>query len=74
MTGTATDGKKEFYTVKEVADKLLVKPRTVRRWIADGELLACRLGGGHLRIRADDYEAYVEISRGAPRDTASSQT
>lgn len=71
MAVTVTEGEKEFYTVDEVAKKLQVKPPTVRRWISEGDLLACRIGGGRLRIRRDDYEAYVNISRGAARDTVS---
>jgi len=67
MAGTVTEGEKEFYTVDEVADKLQVTPPTVRKWISQGDLLACRIGGGRLRIRNDDYKAYVNISRGATR-------
>jgi excisionase family DNA binding protein len=57
----------EYYTVAEVATKLKVQPRAVRAWISDGRLLACRVADRTIRIKKSDFEAYVNISRGAPR-------
>jgi excisionase family DNA binding protein len=32
-----------FYTTEEVAEVFVVKPKTVRRWIEQGELVATKL-------------------------------
>lgn len=47
-------------TYREVADLLVVKPDTVRRWAASGQLPSVRLGGRLLRFRADDVEHWIE--------------
>jgi len=57
------DEEEDFYTVQEVADKLKVTHQTVRAWINAGDLLACRFNGT-LRVRKDDFKAFVNISRG----------
>lgn len=43
----------ELFTVKEVADKFRVKPRTVYRWLKAGRMSAIPTPGGHLRIPGD---------------------
>jgi excisionase family DNA binding protein len=52
----------ELLTVEEVAARLRLSPKTVRRRIADGELPAVQLGGpGHaLRIPASAFEDPAE--------------
>ncbi|WP_033371642.1 helix-turn-helix domain-containing protein [Humibacter albus] len=40
----------DLLTVEQVAVRLLVSPRTVRRWIANGSLHAIRLPSGSVRI------------------------
>jgi len=55
----------EFYTIDEVAKKLKVHRQTVMARIESGELLACRFGTLIVRIKKEDFEAYVSNSRGA---------
>jgi excisionase family DNA binding protein len=51
-----------FYTVAQVADLLAVSTRSVRRWIAHGELLAHKFGR-QIRISEIDLRAFVEWRR-----------
>jgi len=55
-----------YLSVREVAIRTGVAPRTVKRWIAAGGLPAIRLPSpkclGHLRIRLSDLE--VLMARG----------
>ena len=46
-------------TDREVADLLVVKPDTVRRWAASGQLPSVRLGGRLLRFRREDVEFWI---------------
>ena len=49
-------------TVAQIAFELAVTTQTVRRWIADGELEAVRLGDGPLarfRVRQSALDAFV---------------
>jgi excisionase family DNA binding protein len=48
-----------FYSMAHVADLLAVSPRSVRRWIATGELLAHRFGR-QVRISESDLRAFIE--------------
>jgi excisionase family DNA binding protein len=52
-----------YLSVREVALRVSVSPRTVKRWIAAGLLPATRLpspkGHGQLRIRASDIEVLM---------------
>ena len=47
-----------FYTVLQVANLLAVSSRSVRRWIAAGELLAHKFGR-QVRISESDLRAFV---------------
>jgi excisionase family DNA binding protein len=47
------------YTVEEVANQLRVNPRTVRSWIASGELIALDVGREY-RISQTDLNAFIE--------------
>jgi excisionase family DNA binding protein len=49
--------------IDDVAEGLGVSTRTVRRLIAKGELVACRLGR-LVRIHPDDLAAYIDRRRG----------
>jgi excisionase family DNA binding protein len=51
-----------FYTVAQVADLLAVSTRSVRRWIAAGELLAHKFGR-QIRISEIDLRAFVQWGR-----------
>jgi excisionase family DNA binding protein len=47
-----------FYTVEQVADLLVVSTRSVRRWIAAGDLLAHKIGRA-VRISEIDLKAFL---------------
>ena len=54
-------------SVAHVAQLLDCSPRTVRRRIADGELVAC-LDHGRVVVRGDELRAYVDrLERGGDR-------
>ena len=53
-----------FYTVSEVATLLAVSTRTIRRWIATGELLAHKFGR-QVRISETDLRVFLERRRAA---------
>jgi excisionase family DNA binding protein len=52
-----------FHTVAEVAEALRVSSRTVRRWIADGDLVARRLGGA-VRIADSNRRIFETLPGG----------
>ncbi len=52
----------ELLTLVEVAGLCRVSVRSVRRWIAAGELTAHRLGR-RIRISATDLERFLKASR-----------
>ena len=56
------DDRLEFLTIAEVAERLRVVTRTVRRWIAAGDLVAYRFGGA-VRIAWVDLQAFVALHR-----------
>lgn len=51
-----------FVTVDQVADALNVSPRSVRRWIKTGRLIAHRFGGA-VRIASADLAAFLAAHR-----------
>jgi excisionase family DNA binding protein len=51
-----------FFTISEVADRLQVAARTVRRWIKAGDLVVHRIGGV-LRIAESDVRAFLALYR-----------
>jgi excisionase family DNA binding protein len=51
-------------TVSEVARRLAVSEKTVRRWIDRGDLVAHQLGRA-IRISEADLRAFVALRRGA---------
>lgn len=54
-----------LWTVVDVSQQLRVTPRTVRRWIASGQLKAIHLGRS---VRIPDQEVAAVTARGLPRD------
>lgn len=54
-----------FLTVAEVAARLGIDERTVRRWILSGRLPAVQLGGPRapVRIPSDELRAWLEARR-----------
>ena len=51
-----------FYTVAQVADMVGVSTRSVRRWVAAGELLAHRFGR-QVRIAETDLRAFLAMHK-----------
>ena len=51
-----------FFTVAEVAERLHVSTRTVRRWIENLELVTHRFGRA-VRIAESDFKAFLAIHR-----------
>ncbi|HEU5042828.1 MAG TPA: helix-turn-helix domain-containing protein [Nocardioidaceae bacterium] len=57
MTATIT---RRLVSLADAADALAVSTRTVRRYIADGQLEAVRLGRRTLRIKLDSVERFID--------------
>ncbi|HEY7030502.1 MAG TPA: helix-turn-helix domain-containing protein [Thermomicrobiales bacterium] len=55
----------EFLTVAEAAKALRVDRSTVRRWIANGDLPAYRVGPRRVRIKRDDLAQVVRPTTAA---------
>jgi excisionase family DNA binding protein len=51
-----------YYTIKAVAEALDVSLRTVRRWIANGDLIVHRVQGV-IRIGEGDLRAFLALHR-----------
>jgi excisionase family DNA binding protein len=51
-----------YHAIKTVADALDVSPRTIRRWIADGDLTVHRVNGV-VRIAEADLRAFLALHR-----------
>jgi excisionase family DNA binding protein len=51
-----------FYTVDEIANRLVVSERTVRRWVDDGLLIAHTIGGV-VRVAESDLVAFLKAHR-----------
>jgi len=60
----------KMLTVDEVADQLRVHPRTVRQWIAKGELIAFDTGRGY-RIKQSDLDEFIRNRQNRPHDDGS---
>ena len=57
MAATIT---RRLVSLADAADALAVSTRTVRRYIADGQLDAVRLGRKTLRIKLDSIERFLD--------------
>jgi excisionase family DNA binding protein len=53
----------KFYTIAQVAEFVEVSTRTVRRWIAEGLLVAHRING-LVRISDADFQTFLAGHRG----------
>jgi excisionase family DNA binding protein len=51
--------KTKYLTPNQVADLLMVKPITVRKWAQNGELKAALTPGGHRRFLPDDVNDFL---------------
>jgi excisionase family DNA binding protein len=56
-------GLPRFYAIKTVAEACEVSTRTVRRWIATGDLIVHRVNGV-VRIGESDLRAFLAVHRG----------
>lgn len=52
----------EYFSIKEVANKLKVSYVTVYRWVESGSLKSVKAGKQH-RIKAEDLESFLEKSK-----------
>ena len=57
MTATIT---RRLVSLADTADALAVSTRTIRRYIADGQLEAVRLGRKTIRIKIDSIERFID--------------
>jgi excisionase family DNA binding protein len=53
----------KFFTIADLAERLDVVTRTVRRWVKSGDLLVHRFGGV-VRIAEGDLQAFLTAHRG----------
>lgn len=51
---------RRLISLTDAADALAVSTRTVRRYIAEGQLEAVRLGRKTIRIRVDSIERFID--------------
>jgi excisionase family DNA binding protein len=51
-----------FYTIEQIAESVEASTRTVRRWIAEGLLIAHRING-LVRISDLDFQAFLAAHR-----------
>jgi excisionase family DNA binding protein len=58
------DDQIKFFTIAEVAERLSVSTRTIRRWIEAGDLVVHR-PGSVVRIAEGDFRAFLAVPRDA---------
>ena len=58
-----TDQMGAFHTVKDMATRLKVVPKTILRWIEQGDLVAHRFNG-RIRVSEADLQAFLRRHRG----------
>ena len=51
----------DIFTVSQVAEYLQLSEKTVRRLIANSELIASKVGGRSWRVRKTDVEEYLSL-------------
>jgi excisionase family DNA binding protein len=56
------DDQIKFFRIAEVAERLCVSSRTIRRWIESGDLIAHRRGG-IVRVAESDLRAFLAMHR-----------
>jgi excisionase family DNA binding protein len=52
----------KFYTIEQIAESLDALTRSVRRWIANGLLVAHRING-LVRVSEADFQAFLAAHR-----------
>ena len=51
----------QIYTVAQAAERLRVRPDTVRTWLNTGLLSGCKIGGGRVwRITEEQLQAFLK--------------
>ena len=58
--GTENDQGRRFFTTSEVAGYCAVTNDGVLKWIKSGKLRAFSTPGGHYRVSAEDFRAFLE--------------
>lgn len=53
------DPSDEYVTVKDAAETLGVSEKSIRRWVADGTLLAYYAGPRNVRIKRGDLDKII---------------
>jgi len=61
MTTPSKASRNHYESVGEAADRVGVSTKTVRRWIASGQLAGYRMGPRLLRVDPDDVDAMLKI-------------
>ena len=56
------DGLEPLHTIEQVAERIQVSTKTVRRWIKAGDLVAHRFGR-QMRISYADLQAFIRMRR-----------
>jgi len=56
------DNQLKFFTIAEVADRLGVATRTIRRRVEAGDLVVHRIGGA-VRVAESDLRAFLAVCR-----------
>jgi excisionase family DNA binding protein len=59
----------EYFTFEEVAEKLKVSTRSVKRWVAEGNLRVIRLSAqrGSVRIAGSDLREFLQARASRPK-------
>jgi len=53
-----------IYDLKEAAEVLKIKPRTLRQWVKDGKIKAFKMGNrGLVRIHEADLQIFIDQAR-----------
>jgi len=52
----------DIFTISQVAKYLQISEKTVRRLIANGELIASKVGGRSWRIKETEIEQYLNAN------------
>ena len=62
VVNAANEQEPQFFTVSQVSEFAGVSPRSVRRWIKDGELIVHRFGGA-VRVADSDLKTFFAQHR-----------
>jgi excisionase family DNA binding protein len=60
--GSHRDSEIKFFTIAEVAERLHVNARTIRRWIVAGDLVVHRVGNV-VRVSEGDLRMFLALHR-----------